>query len=41
MISRRGALLGLSAAIAAPFVIRHAGVLMPVRNRPPLSEQGA
>jgi hypothetical protein len=32
-ISRRGALLGLSAAIAAPFVIRTPGLLMPVRNR--------
>jgi hypothetical protein len=33
MISRRGALICLFGMIAAPFVIRGAGVLMPVRNR--------
>ena len=32
-LSRRGALICLSGMIAAPFVIRRAGVLMPVRNR--------
>ena len=30
---RRGALICLTAAIAAPFVIRTAGILMPVRKR--------
>ena len=30
-LSRRGALICLSGMIAAPFVIRRAGVLMPVR----------
>ncbi len=32
-ISRRAAFLGLSAMIAAPFVIRTPGLLMPVRDR--------
>ena len=32
-LSRRGALICLSGMIAAPFVIRRADVLMPVRNR--------
>jgi hypothetical protein len=38
-ISRRGVLLGLSAVIAAPFVIRTPGLLMPVRNRIMASEE--
>jgi hypothetical protein len=32
-ITRRAALFGLTAAIAAPCVIRNSGILMPVRNR--------
>jgi len=36
--SRRGALICLSGLIAAPFVIRNAGALMPVRNRLLLSK---
>ena len=32
-LSRRRALIYLSGLIAVPFVIRNAGVLMPVRNR--------
>jgi hypothetical protein len=32
-ITRRTALLGLTAAIAAPYVVRNSGLLMPVRNR--------
>ena len=32
-LTRRWALICLSGAIAAPFVIRNAGMLMPVRNR--------
>jgi hypothetical protein len=32
-ISRRRALFAISGLIAAPFVIRNAGVLMPIRNR--------
>lgn len=37
-ISRRRALICLSGLIAAPFVIRSAGLLMPVRNRLLLSQ---
>ncbi len=32
MLTRRNFALGLSAMFAAPYVIRHSGVLMPVRN---------
>jgi hypothetical protein len=32
-LTRRWALICLSGAVAAPFVIRNAGMLMPVRNR--------
>ena len=39
-ITRRTALLGLTAAIAAPYVVRNSGILMPVRDRtfPTLAE---
>ena len=39
-ITRRAAILGLTAAIAAPYVVRAAGILMPVRDRtfPTLAE---
>jgi hypothetical protein len=39
-ITRRTALLGLTAAIAAPYFVRNSGLLMPVRNRtfPTLAE---
>ena len=39
-ITRRAAFLGLTAAIAAPYVVRNSGILMPVRDRtfPTLAE---
>ncbi len=39
-ITRRTVLLGLTAMIAAPYVVRNAGILMPVRDRtfPTLAE---
>ncbi|MFZ1108803.1 MAG: hypothetical protein WAN43_10730 [Rhodomicrobium sp.] len=39
-ITRRAVLLGLTAMIAAPYVVRNSGILMPVRDRtfPTLAE---